>query len=133
MTTTFENARIGDRVWCMRRGWGTVRKIDGDSLYPLKITYQHAAIGSYTLDGLAHVEDITQTLFWDEVVFKAPSEPVRDLPVDTEVLVWMHPSEKHRRYFSHFNSSRKIHCFVNGKTSWTTKQTSDWLYWELRE
>lgn len=135
-TTTFENARIGDRVWSMRRGWGTVRKIDRDTLYPLKVTYQHVGIGSYTLDGLAHVEDITQSLFWDEVVVKAPIKPVPALDVDTKVLVWTDPSVKQRRHFSHFGKDGRIWVFDSGRTSYTKLHRDSitaWPNWELTE
>lgn len=133
MSTTFENAQIGDKVWCMAEGWGVVDDIDEYAHFPLHVSFPNDGYEMYTLDGIYDNNHKVQTLFWDEVVFKAPTKPLPALDVDTEVLVWMHPSEKHRRHFSHFNSQRKIHCFVNGRTSWTTKQTSDWLYWELRE
>ena len=133
MSITFENAKIGDKVWSVGFGWGEVSSIVERDTYPIKVLFSGRNKTTYTLEGKQLANHVHQTLYWDEVVFKAPTKPLPALDVDTEVLVWMHPSEKHRRHFSHFNSQRKIHCFVNGRTSWTTKQTSDWLYWELRE
>ena len=132
MSTTFENARIGDRVWCIRTGWCVV-KDTCPHLYSIIVKYENGKIGTYTADGFYNKDDVQQTLFWDEVVIKAPSKPVQDLPVDTKVMVWSNTAPKARRYFSHFNPSGEIECFVNGMTSWTTKQTMDWPYWELPE
>lgn len=131
-TTTFDNARIGDRVWCIRSGWGEVKEICNDD-YPLIVMLENGRIETYTTGGLYHMEDVHQSLFWDEVKFEAPKKPLPSLEVDAKVLVWNGITPKTRRYFSHFSASGEIMCFVNGLTSWTTNQTARWDRWELAE
>lgn len=134
MSTTFENIQIGDKVWCMAEGWGVVDDIEEYSDYPLRVSFPNGSYRMYTLDGLdsAYANDRkVQSLFWDEIVNEAPEKPIPELAVDTKVIVWDSDMFRCKRYFSHFNSSGEIECFVHGKTSWTTEDTVDWPYWEL--
>lgn len=135
MTTTFETAKVGDKVWGMRRGWGEIHSIDTDTgyNYPVAVLFPKEGRLSYTVDGLYHKDDITQSLFWDEVVIEAPQKPMPVLEVDTKVLVWYDNMPKYKRYFSHFSSSGRVVCFDHGLTSWTAIETSEWDNWELAE
>lgn len=132
MTTTFENARIGDRVWCIRSGWGVVKDIC-PHLYSLIIKYENGKIGTYTAEGFYSKDDVQQSLFWDVVKFEAPVKPLPSLEVDTRVIVWNSPSIKFKRHFSHFSPSGNIVCFANRMTSLSTEHTSEWDHWELAE
>lgn len=96
MTTTFETAKVGDRVWCMRRGWGEVREVKecggerwgGDTnRFPIDVRFPSGECETYTLGGLCDDDDISQTLFWDEIVIEAPVKPLPVLQVDAKVLV----------------------------------------------
>lgn len=137
MTTTFETAKVGDEVWCIRQGWGKIRSIskDPDDLYPVNVDFPSLEREEYTVDGLIHRHDITQSLFWSEVKVEAPQKPLPKLKVDTKVIVWNRGVGKVKRHFSHFTSEGKIVCFDYGLTSWTSSlnKTTEWNEWELAE
>ena len=127
--TTFEDAKVGDRVWCVYNGWQTIIEITNFSdTYPIETDKT-----LYTYDGrMAQYKG--RTLFWDEVVITPPEKPLPRLDVDTKVLVRdTLSSEPLRRYFSHFEKNGKIVTFAEGRTSWSQgdKSVVDWEYWEL--
>lgn len=130
--TTFEDAKIGEKAWCMRRGWGEIGRIVPSQAYPIHVYFQNGIEGAYTISGRYNLDDVSQMLFWDEVVIEAPKKPFPDLEVDTKVLVWCDNKPKHKRYFSHFSPTGVV-CFDHGMTSWTTVRTSEWDHWELAE
>ena len=82
MTTTFETAKAGDRVWCVFYGWQTIESTDFNDIYPIETN-----MTIYTHDGKMS-EDKGRTLFWDEVIITPPTKPAPKLEVDTKVLVW---------------------------------------------
>ena len=128
--TTFEDAKVGDRVFHYKYGWSTITNIKKESAYPIIIDYDF----SFTYEGFADKSDKNRTLFWDEVVITPPEKPIPKLEVDTKVLVW--DSEKKvkiHRHFSHFEKNGKIVTFAEGRTSWSQgdKSVVDWEYWEL--
>lgn len=132
--TTFETAKAGNKVWDIRLGWGKVYHMrERHNVYLVEVIFPKGGRLLYTVDGLYHKDDITQSLFWDEVKIKAPVMPLPDLEVDTKVIVWNNITRKTKRHFSHFNPAGKIICFDNGMTSWTTNHTSAWGNWELAE
>lgn len=133
MTTTFETAKVGDKVWCMRTGWGEIRESGSSDRYPISVYFLNAEYKRYTVDGFYNEDDATRSLFWSEVVIEAPSKPLPALVVDSKVIVWVAPVQKFKRYFSHFDPSGRIACFADGATSWTSKHTVEWDNWELAE
>ena len=135
MTTTFETAKVGDRVWSMKDGWGVVHSIEPSHCYPVSVVYPCRKRRLFTSGGLYDKTDIIQTLFWDEVVIEAPKKPLPDLEVDAKVFVWNDPKQKHKRHFSHFRNG-VIWTFDAGNTSFTRlhkNSITHWLYWELAE
>ena len=134
MTTTFEDAKVGDRVWALSSGWGTVVDINKyRTLYPIQVSFGLTTC-TYTTDGKSFIEHISQALFWDEVVITPPEKPLPKLEVDTKVLVWGNEKgSKLHRHFSHFEKNGKIVTFAEGRTSWSQgdKSVVDWEYWEL--
>ena len=131
MTTTFENAKIGDKVYHYRYGWSTITNIKKESDYPIIIDYDF----SFTYEGFADKSDKNRTLFWDEVTITPLEKPLPKLEVDTKVLVWdtSHP-EKTKAYFSHFNKHGKPVTFRYGQTSWSRNNYEPlftWQHWEL--
>ena len=126
--TTFEDAKVGDRVFDYKYGWSTITNIKKESDYPIIIDYDF----SFTYEGFADKSDHNRTLFWDEVVITPPAKPLPKLEVDTKVLVWdADDYPKQKRYFSHFDSNSNIYVFVLGGTSWTSSQTAKYHNWEL--
>ena len=128
MTTTFETAQVGDRVYHYKYGWSTITNIKKESNYPIIINYDF----SFTYEGFSDKSDKNQSLFWDEVVITPPPKPLPKLEVDTKVIVW--DSEgglPQKRYFSHFNDDNNIHVFIHGATSWNQDLTAEYSNWEL--
>jgi len=133
MTTTFETAKAGDRVWSIAKGWGKIISIDYSSSYPLNVVYDSGEFDTYTIGGYLCSNRAMQGLFWDEVKIEAPKKPLPDLAVDAKVFVWGNGYEyRLKRHFSHFENG-KLRAFDGGHTSWTGVYTSVWNNWELAE
>lgn len=79
----FEKAKVGDRVWSIRHGWGTVTSnfFGRSNPYVLSILFldrdgDERYIG-YTVDGRENHNDEFPSLFWDEVKITPPLRPKR--------------------------------------------------------
>jgi len=136
MTTTFETAKIGDRVWSVEYGWGVIQSVLHAYVNLIQVKFAGDFCIAFSLSGSQLPWCETQTLFWDEVVIKVPVKPLPELEIDTKVLVWNDPSEKHRRHFSHFSNDGRVHTFDAGSTSFSKlhrNSVTGWDYWELAE
>jgi hypothetical protein len=101
MSTTFEKAQEGDKVWSIRFGHGTVVFTYDDTIYPLVIKFiGYPNLQSYTLEG-QEFNDEPQTLFWQEVKFEAPEKPLRiKLTNGTEIPdISFHPTINENYYY----------------------------------
>jgi hypothetical protein len=77
MSTTFEKAQVGDKVWSVRYGHGIVAALYSDPDYPLVIKFtKFLNSKSYTLQGNEFHHEL-QTLFWQEIKFEVPKQPPR--------------------------------------------------------
>jgi hypothetical protein len=77
MTTTFETAKIGDRVYSHTFGWGSIECIDPESLFPIEVRFPNFGVyETFTLKGYCYDSLPVQSLFWDEVAIEAPVKPV---------------------------------------------------------
>lgn len=77
--TTFENARVGDRLWSSEYGWGKVIEILDIShlkVYFDECTSLNQDSAFYSVLGIRNAGNY-RTLFWDEVKFEAPPRPKR--------------------------------------------------------
>lgn len=126
MITTFENAKVGDMVWHLEKGWGVISYI-GKGVYPIVVDFDsRTRQKSFTYAGKSYNSTrAIQFLFWDEVEIVAPSKPLPELPVDTKVYVWNNrednvPLIKVPRHFCRFDESGNAECYLEGQTSWTT-------------
>lgn len=63
----FDNARVGDRVFDLLKGWGTIVEIRKNEEYPIYVNADIDSFCTFTLDGKRYVKDLTPTLFWSEV------------------------------------------------------------------
>lgn len=134
MSTTFELACVGDRVWSVNKGWGVVRNITKSRTFPIRVSYPEDITEFYTEDGLLYLDDLHPTLFWDEIVFEVPKKPLPKLEVDTKVLVWDvdKPKNKLVRYFCSFDASGRVVVFQHGTTSFSCEgYTEIWSEWEV--
>jgi hypothetical protein len=75
MTTTFENAKAGDKVWSMTKGWGTIAQIEKGFSNPIKVDFDNESFSFFNINGTYFDTDLNQTLFWDEIKFEAPPQP----------------------------------------------------------
>lgn len=130
----FKDIKKGDRVWSIRKGWGTVLNINIGSTFPIVVRFDCMVSASYTKDGKINSEDLFPAIFWGE--FKVPEEvlkrPLPKLEVDTKVLVWDNDDkDKKKRHFSHFDKFGRVHCFTEGRSSWSGCTTNFWNNWEL--
>ena len=125
--TTFEDAKVGDRVWCLLHGWHPIIDTQHNVNYPI-LTRK----GSYTIDGRNYSNN-GRILFWDEVIITPPPKPLPKLEVDTKVVVWDFEEDKYkiRGHFSHFNKYGSIFIFANGTTSWSGSSTVGYRNWKL--
>lgn len=118
-TTTFENAKVGDKVWSFRMGWGAVIEICKGVDFPIIVDFEAGVRDTFTYCGKSQYKDVHPELFHSEVKFEVPPKPLPDLKVDTKVLVWdVGPCKKQRRHFSHFDDGFIV-CFPKGLTSFT--------------
>jgi hypothetical protein len=80
MTTTFEDAKIGDKVYSPTFGWGEITYINKSEIfrdYPICVQFnkKYGEDYEFTLEGYYYKDVQIQSLFWDEVTIEAPSKP----------------------------------------------------------
>lgn len=79
----FRDAKVGDRVWGVRHGWGEVSTVDSSSEWPIEVMFEaqddygEPHQDAYTFSGRLYQEDCNPTLFWDEIKFEVPEKPAR--------------------------------------------------------
>lgn len=76
----FDNAKVGDRVFDLLKGWGTIGAIRKNEEYPIYVNADIDSFCTFTLDGKRYVKDLTPTLFWNEV--KLPNDEEDKKPFD---------------------------------------------------
>lgn len=125
-----EPIKVGDKVFSLTNGWDIITGISDFASYPIETNET-----VYTIEGKRYKDDLTPTIFWDEITVEIPKRPLPQLEVDTKVLVWNdNPNRKFNSYFSHFDENGSIYAFSGGRTSWSAKGvTSDWNHWELAD
>jgi hypothetical protein len=75
MTTTFETAKIGNRVFSHTFGWGVIYEVDKCSDYPIQVEFD-TVNRSFTTEGFYHKDKPIQCLFWYECTIEAPVKPL---------------------------------------------------------
>ena len=98
--TTFENAKVGDRVWWFNQRvfGGIVRKTDA----AIWVAFQEYDTIAFNLNGERHG---LQELFWDEILFVAPPRPKRMVKKTLEGWVNVYPDDSPLKRF-HFVKDR---------------------------
>jgi hypothetical protein len=77
MTTTFETAKVCDKVFSPLFGWGVIERIDTSDRHPIFVRFAHDnSVSSFTVEGYYRVDLPRQSLFWGEVSIEAPPKPL---------------------------------------------------------
>lgn len=71
----FEDAQVGDRVWDMLRGWGTITHIAPNEKCPIHFVADIDSFSTFTFEGKRNNCDKSPTLFWNEIKFEIPEKP----------------------------------------------------------
>ena len=135
----FRRAKVGDKVWSLTRGWGTIIIVEDhgqSSDYPIHVRFDKGCTNCYTVCGKFYTHDINPTLFWDEIKLEIPKKPLPELEVDTKVLVWNNGDTKFRRHFHSFIEDGRIRTWINTASSFTADNDDCytlWNNWELYE
>lgn len=134
----FKDAKVGEKVWTLAMGFGSINSNNVEGDYPILVQFGDD-LYSYTLEGKESTKDIHPVLFWQPYEVPVTSY-VRNMAIDTKVVVWEDDfyNDKELRHFSHFDEKGRIHCFVDGKTSFSSLRnnllsTHSWDNWELYE
>ena len=68
---TFEDAKVGDRVWNPHLGWGIINYVNAISV---RVHFGGEQYKSFTWDGNEFIGDLNPSLFWDK--FPIPTLPI---------------------------------------------------------
>ena len=71
----FKNAKVGDRVYDMLKGWGIISSIEPKEERPIYFVADIDSFSKFTFDGKRNRRDKNPTLFWDEVKYEIPEKP----------------------------------------------------------
>lgn len=74
----FRTAKVGDKVWCVKFGWGVIASINDEEIYGIRVEYIDTKgmtqYYSFTLDGKDYPSDINPILFWNEIKLPTTEE-----------------------------------------------------------
>lgn len=91
--TRFQDAVVGDKVYCRKKGPGTIYRIDNDKLYPLIVDFSSGLKVRYTLEGKILQDDHEAMLFYRDntsnYLEERPGLKASMLPIDTKLILEM--------------------------------------------
>jgi hypothetical protein len=134
--------KAGDKVFDARYGWGIIKEINDDLLYPVTVTFSSRELASYTLDGkyitTAFLPITTAFLpmlsftEYDYVKGGFSQERPIVLPEKGD-LIWVKNIGNgtwDARYYSHTDDNGKsMCCFCNQTASGVV---SSWVVWQIK-
>lgn len=107
----FKNAKVGDKVYDILKGWTTITSIVKDSDYPIRVTNDDNTWVIFTLEGKRNKEDANPTLFWDEIKFEIPEKPF-SLEDELRRLEVVEFNIENRNYYLYWdNCGENIECY----------------------
>lgn len=134
MTTTFEDAKVGDRVYSLVVGrFLEIVDINRHSNYPIRLAGNYAC----TYSGRHYCAGGDQTYFWGKPDIIAPNKPLIIPPVDTLVEV---ENTQTVRSVKRYSAGRlapdgiSLLCWSEGRTSITASSeydTTPWKVWRV--
>lgn len=116
MKSDLSKVKVGDKIWTIQEGWTNVKKIDGDSEYPIQTTQ----IEEYTINGKLYSDDKYPSAFLEC--------PFKEEPIEKDTLVWFRGSAAENwmvGYYSH-SENESHYCFDYSKKSTETIGVSQW-------
>jgi hypothetical protein len=64
----FNNAKVGDKVWSPKYGWGTIFEITDGLTYDIHVNFEKwKKKASYTKSGYYSISYVSPSLFWNEI------------------------------------------------------------------
>lgn len=137
MTTTFETAKVGDRVFSLVAGWTEISKLDVGMNYPItvqRVGDQFPCEAQFLLNGKLR-DSGEQILFWDEIKFDVPKKPVEVPAKDTVVRVRQNTctSWQLRHTTGSATTDGFLYCYNDGRSSKTVFSEQDKYPWKLWE
>lgn len=110
MNRTFENAKIGDRVWDFSYGWGNIISVTKGYPFPIGVNFSNGKTFYYKFNGNYNDTDINPRLFWDEIKFEIPEKPF-DLESELRKLKIVEFKDDEKNYFLLWdNREERIGC-----------------------
>lgn len=135
--STFENAKVGDKVWCSFMGDGVIKHID-QTFYPIGVSFdcnnKYYKTVVFTTDGLATDLDLYPSLFWVKHEFYRVTErpePEIDwskVPVDTLVQVKSHEDLAWTDRYLLNGYNNVFRAFEQGKVSKNAELIYTWSF-----
>ena len=124
MNNDLSEVSVGDYVWTVFDGWTKVTGKESSFEYPILLIKRD----SYTKDGRRSIDDKYPTAFLTPPAgFNAEPKPYI-FEKGQKVLVSDFKGVKAlRRYFSHMDGER-FHCYNDGTTQWSSKETNFWKF-----
>ena len=133
----FSNAKVGDKVWDIRFGWGEITEIRKKDGYPITVEFyddDNVIVDIYTLDGKCTADsDKNPILFWNK--FEIPNEAYKKaspaLEIDTPLWVRKKGNTRwYKRYFAGWTKDGLVICWNNGATSSSVNTKTDFIVWD---
>jgi len=127
---TFENAKVGDKVWYVAKGWGEIKSVNSNSCsYPIAVTFDIHDTESFTSEGKSWIADTYPTLFWEEQKLDHNTKRKVEIdwlkvPMNTPVIV----NNGYKRVFLCYlpNAVYKFICLLDNENQLNSKGTSSW-------
>ena len=99
----FSNAKVGDRVYFIQCGWGTIIQIFKNKEYPIIYKSDKGMIYNFRIDGKRDILDVNQSLFWNEIKFEIPEKSF-DLKEELKKLEVVKFENKKLNYFLYYDN-----------------------------
>jgi len=127
---TFENAKVGDKVWYVAKGWGKIKLVDGyNCQYPIIVAFNNNT-ESFTFEGKNWISDEYPTLFWEEQKLDHNTKRKVEIdwlkvPMNTPVIVG---NDYYKRFFLCYlpNATYSFVCFSDENNQFNAKGTCSW-------
>lgn len=88
---------------------------------------------SNNCDGMTCEQCRMLQVIWLEEEYTEPGVDWSKVEVDTPIIVRdYNPDNWHKRYFAKFESG-KVYAWCDGRTSWNSNKTKEWMYVKLAE